>query len=500
MFDRAFAEFERQPWHALNAGNHVIERLIKGWGNEVWSAGADFIGEILKEVARGTGPILECGSGLTTLVLAVAGRASGREVVSLEHNDERGSRIQAILDTYRLYNLKSYTSSLRDYGDYSWYDPPLSDIPAQISLVVCNGPPGNTKGGRIGMLPVLGEHLSPDVRILLDDAARQAEIDTATQWAGALNKNVCTRGTDRPFIVISEDSTRDVSRLANGSQPHVTVGIPTYNNGSYLVDSIESALSQTGVNVEVIVSDNASSDGSESTCKRIAAADKRLYYFRQPENQGVFKNYDDVFLKSRTEYFKWQSGSDTCDPTFAERCVKLLEENDDVVLACPRVRLVDEEGRSRNYDNDFGLMMDRPSDRFIFLVNNIGLSNLFNGVVRSTALSRTPLNKQYRGSDIPILASLALQGKVALIEERLWSRIMTAETASAHKSEEETKEFFSGSSSHSGQRETWKMMYWLIVAVATSDISGTEKLRCFRFLGRKLLWARRTLARELFEF
>ena len=82
MFDRAFAEFERQPWHALNAGNHVIERLITGWGNEVWSAGADFLREILKETARGTGPILECGSGLTTARIGSRGscqRAGNRQ-------------------------------------------------------------------------------------------------------------------------------------------------------------------------------------------------------------------------------------------------------------------------------------------------------------------------------------------------------------------------------------------------------------------------------------
>ncbi|MCV5153746.1 hypothetical protein OFC46_28050, partial [Escherichia coli] len=78
-----------------------------------------------------------------------------------------------------LKNVSVRLAELKDYGDFSWYNTQvIYDFPDSFSLVVADGPPGNTKGGRIGLLPLLKDRLSNDVQILLDDAERESETIT----------------------------------------------------------------------------------------------------------------------------------------------------------------------------------------------------------------------------------------------------------------------------------------------------------------------------------
>ena len=74
------------------------------------------------------------------------------------------------------------TSPLRDYGAFSWYDPPLQELPDNFRLVVCDGPPGMTKGGRYGLLPVFGSRLPQGTVIVLDDADRPSEVELLNRW------------------------------------------------------------------------------------------------------------------------------------------------------------------------------------------------------------------------------------------------------------------------------------------------------------------------------
>jgi hypothetical protein len=82
------------------------------------------------------------------------------------------------------------SSPLRDYGDFSWYDPPSQNLPDQFRLVVCDGPPGQTKGGRYGLLPVFGPRLREGTVIVLDDADRPAEVELVNRWKSESDLNV----------------------------------------------------------------------------------------------------------------------------------------------------------------------------------------------------------------------------------------------------------------------------------------------------------------------
>jgi hypothetical protein len=156
---------------------------VYGWGNEKWSADEIYLAEVIRSAETTDGSILECGSGLTTLLMsAVAGRR-GLQVHALEHDATWHARVQrAILELGGM-TTTVHLATLHNYGEYDWYDAPLEQIPSDISLVVCDGPPGSTRGGRMGMLPRMRDRLAPHCTILLDDVSRPAERELALGWS-----------------------------------------------------------------------------------------------------------------------------------------------------------------------------------------------------------------------------------------------------------------------------------------------------------------------------
>ena len=140
------------------------------------------------------GPILECGSGLTTLILGAIAQKRRLTVWTLEHNEKWAQRVRRFLGRYGIRSVNILVCPLRDYDNYSWYDPPLEKLPRAFGLVVCDGPPHDTRGGRYGLLPVMGDRLPAGTTILLDDAGRAPERKIAERWAEELGTPVTTFG------------------------------------------------------------------------------------------------------------------------------------------------------------------------------------------------------------------------------------------------------------------------------------------------------------------
>jgi hypothetical protein len=108
--------------------------------------------------------------------------------------------VQKYLNRYKLDSVVLYTKPLKDYGDFCWYDAPLESMPDSFSLVVCDGPPGGTKGGRYGLVPIMRERLQPGCVILLDDAGREQELAIARRWEAELGAPFEILGSIKPYI------------------------------------------------------------------------------------------------------------------------------------------------------------------------------------------------------------------------------------------------------------------------------------------------------------
>src|SRR5687767_11052901 len=86
--------------------------------------------------------------------------------------------------------------------------------------------------------------------------------------------------------------------------PKVSIGMPVYNGANYIRRSIRSILDQDYRNLELVISDNASTDETEAICREMAATDDRIRYFRNEVNLGAAKNYNRVFELAQGEFFK----------------------------------------------------------------------------------------------------------------------------------------------------------------------------------------------------
>jgi Methyltransferase domain len=182
-------------------GNDEVWReLVEGWDDKRWGAGPEYLDAVAAAAVAESGPVLECGSGLTTLVLAAVSEQTGSSVWSLEHDARCFDVLQARLRQLRL-DANVMLTPLRDYGGFDWYDVDQLRLPT-FSLVVCDGPPKRTRGGRFGLVPVLGERLAPGCLILLDDAARAEEREVLRRWALERPLRYELRGVSRPYAEI----------------------------------------------------------------------------------------------------------------------------------------------------------------------------------------------------------------------------------------------------------------------------------------------------------
>jgi glycosyltransferase involved in cell wall biosynthesis len=109
----------------------------------------------------------------------------------------------------------------------------------------------------------------------------------------------------------------------------VSIGLPTYNGEKYIKKTIESVLSQTYTNFQLIISDNASTDSTSTICKEYEKKDNRIIYIRHEENRGAAFNW--TFVLSKADYFVWLGDDDYWEPSFLEKNVTVLNSNGNVV-------------------------------------------------------------------------------------------------------------------------------------------------------------------------
>lgn len=127
------------------------------------------------------------------------------------------------------------------------------------------------------------------------------------------------------------------------SHPTVSVVVPAYNNGRFLAETIESVLSQEGVDLELIVGDHASIDDSRAIAERYLK-DERVTLIDTPAGGGAPANWRAVTARARGDYVKLVCGDDTLRPGVLARQAALLQANQAVLTACRR-DVIDSTGR-----------------------------------------------------------------------------------------------------------------------------------------------------------
>lgn len=281
--------------------------------------------------------------------------------------------------------------------------------------------------------------------------------------------------------------------------PRVSVGVPVYNGERYLAEALDSLLAQTFEDFEIIISDNASTDGTADIAREYAAADERIRYYRNETNLGSTRNYNQTIALARGEYFRWAAADDLSGPEFLASCIDALDRNDDLVLAYPRTQLIDGEGRIiSDYDERMHLMGELPSERFVQVLNNLGLCNIIYGVTRTSVIRKTSGLRPFVGSDTVYFAELVLYGRVIELPARLFFRRMHAE-ASSSMTDEERDNFYRPGVAPKLYMRAWRHQWENARSLATAPIGNLERMRAGRFLLRSAIWNRDLLAGEVVQ-
>lgn len=194
-----------------------------------------------------------------------------------------------------------------------------------------------------------------------------------------------------------------------------------YNEAEYVRQSVESILAQDYDNVEFILADNASTDGTSDVCEALAAANPTITYVRHAENIGAAANSVFVLEESSGPYFMWASGHDLWDPSFVSRCVRALEARPAAALAYADSRWIDQHGDA--WDRESGHYDTRglPTIGRFFTAFWGNLHPVL-GVIRSEHLKAIPTIFACAGSDQIVLAELALRGDFVFVTDTSWTR------------------------------------------------------------------------------
>lgn len=282
----------------------------------------------------------------------------------------------------------------------------------------------------------------------------------------------------------------------------MSIGMPVYNGEKYLPEALDSLRSQTFSDFELIIANNASTDGTERICKEYQAKDPRIRYYRNEKNLGAAQNFNNVLTLASAPYFKWAASDDLCAPDFLEKCIAVLDRDPSIILAYTRVSHIDgnhEPLNRRTYQ--LRSNSSKPHQRFRDLVCVSHDCTAVFGVFRSEILRRTSLIGNYVSSDRVLLAQLSLLGKFYEIPEFLFSRrIHPSATMVIPPSPYARTGWFDPAKDGQPVFPAWRIFFEYIVSIYRSPLGWNQKMPCYPQMVRWVRWNWRRLVRDLVVF
>lgn len=298
--------------------------------------------------------------------------------------------------------------------------------------------------------------------------------------------------------VIADTKTPMNPTPVEAATPRVSVGMPVYNGEAFLEETIESVLGQTYADLELIISDNGSTDRTPEIAQRYAVRDRRVRFVRTDENRGAAWNYRRTFELARGEYFRWAPADDLFALDSVAVCVAALDADPGAVLCYPKTELIDPKGRViRAYEDNLDLRASNPAERLARAMAQIGLVNVIYGLMRTQALGKTRLMGTFVGADEVLVFELALQGTFLELPTSRFYRRIHEKAFSQMATTEEKQAFFDPRTTGRFSPRLWKHYRQCVQGVVHAPIAARAKLGALRVLVRSAVAVRRDLAREV---
>jgi glycosyltransferase involved in cell wall biosynthesis len=210
-------------------------------------------------------------------------------------------------------------------------------------------------------------------------------------------------------------------------EPLISIGVPVYNDAPWLRNALDHLLAQDYTNLEIILADDGSTDGSREICREYAGLDKRLRLFENRHNLGSWGNHKFVFDVSQGDFFAWGSGHDFYTPSFISRMFENLHLNPILVQCCPKSELL-VDGKPFKPPGILDTRGLTPIERVKKIMEfrlNGGSIDIFYGLYRSAALGNVVIGRDVVSADEIMLAELSLLGEVLQVDEIMLHKVNT---------------------------------------------------------------------------
>jgi glycosyltransferase involved in cell wall biosynthesis len=194
----------------------------------------------------------------------------------------------------------------------------------------------------------------------------------------------------------------------------VSIGLPVRNAGRALEHVVRSVLSQNHDRIELIISDNASTDDTEEVCRDLARADGRITYHRQPENVGILNNFVSAMRVANGPFFRWIGDDDRLEPDYVTRCLGVFDDDPRLILVTTGIAYTGPHGTAETaaYDGA-ALRSEDPIERFTEMLRLLNASYLLidplYGLMRRDVVMSIPRRNMLREDEV-FAAKLALAG------------------------------------------------------------------------------------------
>ncbi|WP_432986484.1 glycosyltransferase family 2 protein [Dactylosporangium sp. CA-233914] len=206
----------------------------------------------------------------------------------------------------------------------------------------------------------------------------------------------------------------------------VSVCLPVRNGASRLPAVTRSVLEQDHTNLELVISDNASTDDTEQVVRALAAEDPRIVYHRQSENVGLLNNFVSAMHRATGTYLRWIGDDDAMEPNCISRSLRAFAEDPRLILVTCAADFHGDDGVVRTAEyHGAALRSDDPLERLAEMLRLLNDSYLLMdplyGVMRRDAIRPIPRRNMLREDQV-YSTKLALAGPWGHVNEVLYRR------------------------------------------------------------------------------
>ena len=206
------------------------------------------------------------------------------------------------------------------------------------------------------------------------------------------------------------------------TQPLVSIGVPVFNGGKGLSRALDSLLGQDYTNLEIIISDNGSTDATPDICRKYSQKDSRVRYCRSEENCGAVWNFNHVAELASGKYFMFAAHDDLRELSFVSACVEKMEQCPDAVLCQTHTSLFI-EGREEilcvndldSFDDVTGLVK-----RYRETLKHFPATAIY-GLYRLSAMRKTQMFQKNIATDLAFIQELSIQGEFIQVPSVLFN-------------------------------------------------------------------------------